>query len=348
MTRLRDERGVSAVIVAVSLIAMMSALVLSLDAGNLWQTRRHLITGTDAAALEAARLAAINGPDDACDNYIETLNKNAGSEVTPIDCKIVADATGDTGYVVIEATKTAHVRFGGVLGLMDQQPYSKSAARWGFITAIEGLRPIGICWLNPHVQSYLQNQPLLDIGDHPASGIHRIYYNKEQPDLCGTTAPGNWGFLDLDGGANSNADLVAWLRNGYPGVVGTDDCDANGTPGDGCEGDTGSSGGSTDQALQFLVDQTNDGGGEFPIVIFNSVTGTGANVEYNVFAFLGVKLHGFLVTGAEEDRYFDFEFVKLTRPGRCCELTGVDTGVKGMRLCTVDHNKDSDITACAS
>ncbi len=36
------------------------------------------------------------------------------------------------------------------------------------------------------------------------------------------TEPGNWGLLDLDGGANKTPDLIDWIENGYPGVVSID------------------------------------------------------------------------------------------------------------------------------
>src|SRR5438876_282683 len=124
----------------------MGAMMLSIDAGNMWQTRRNLITATDASALDAARRAAIDGPASACD-----------------------------------------------------------------------------------------------------------------------AAPGNWGFVDLDGGANSNQDLVNWLRYGYDGAVGVNDCNADGTTGDPCEADPGATGCSACTALQYLVDTQQ----AFSILVFD-------------------------------------------------------------------------------
>jgi len=46
-----SEEGITAVIVAISMVALMAALMLSVDAGNTWQTRRQIITATDPSAL---------------------------------------------------------------------------------------------------------------------------------------------------------------------------------------------------------------------------------------------------------------------------------------------------------
>ena len=45
-----DEKGISAVVLAVTLIGLFGAAVLSVDAGSLWTARRNIITASDAAA----------------------------------------------------------------------------------------------------------------------------------------------------------------------------------------------------------------------------------------------------------------------------------------------------------
>lgn len=336
----QEQNGISAVVTAVSLVGLMAALTLSVDAGNVWQTRRNVVTATDATALQEARTAALLGPSAACKSWSGMLAANAGSDVQPIDCKVTSNPLGTTGYVTVEARKPAAVRFGGVLGLEQQAPYSLSGAKWGLLSQVEGLRPIGICLQNTHVQGYLNLG--LDLGIHPSTGVHRIMYTKDQPTACGTGSPGNWGFMDFDGGSNSNSDLVDWLLNGYPGAVGVGDCNADGTLGDPCQADTGSSGGSISSALATL----RDSGEPFTVVVFDTAVSQGANVRYRVFAFLGVKLRDFRVSGPEALRYFDLEFTKVTVTGNCCTATGLDTGVYGLRMCTVDHDPISAAVRC--
>lgn len=339
-TPLRGEDGVAAVIVAVSLVAVFSALLLSLDAGNIWQTRRAIITATDASALEQARTAAIFGPSAACVGYQTTLQQNAGSDVQGVGCTVVPGPTADTGYVTVQGRKPAAVRFGGIFGQGDTTAFSSTTARWGFITSIEGLRPIALCIQNEHVAGYLGTG--VDLGVHPSAGVHRVMFTKANPLLCGNTAPGNWGFMDFDGGSNSNSIMRDWLVGGYPGTVAIGDCDAGGAPGTACPGNTGSSGGSIASALDTLVAS----GQAFPILLFDSVTGNGSNAAFNPYAFLGVILRGYRITGAEALRYFDFEFTRITRSGNCCLPAGIDTGVRGVRICSVDHDIRPTITRC--
>lgn len=347
LRELRDERGASAVIVGVSLFALMGMLLLTLDAGSLWTARRDILTGTDSAALAAAHTVTTGGTTTtACNNYGDVIKKSAGAESFPVSCSLGAGSTAEFGYVVVEGRKPSPVRFGGLFGIGDKQPYSLSAARWGYASSVGGLRPIGICTENTHIQGYLGNGP--DVGIHPpylplTTPVHRIMYTKDNPNACGGDAPGNWGFIDLDSGANSNADLTDWILNGYDEEVAVGDCDPTTPAADPCEGDTGSSGGSIANDLQKLVTT----GEVFTIILFDSVSGSGATTRYNVWAFLGVKLRGFRVSGAAALRYLDLEFLRTVRPGKCCSRTG-RTPVFAMALCTVDHDPQSEASRCMS
>ncbi len=361
-----SERGISSVIVAVSLIALFGAAVLSVDAGSLWQTRRNIITGTDAAALAEARALSSSSAASCTGVWNAALTDNVpASLLTPEACAVFHPVNGKTGYVTVEARQRSTAKFSGVFGMGDQSAYSLSAALWGFPPAVKGLRPIGICVENSHIQEWLKlkngtiTQAQYDalrggLGHPIASGVgpgeepsppvlypanavvHRILFTKENPDACGANAPGNWGFQDYNGGDNSNAEMRDWLLGGFFGNnvgVGPPDCNAdNATQNEDCSADTGSSGGSINTALRQIINKT------FPILIFDSVTGTGSGVKYNPYAFVGVTLRGWRVTGLAALRYFDFEFTDLTLEGTCCTADGVDTGIRGIKLCAVDHD----------
>jgi hypothetical protein len=333
VVRLRDERGISAIVTAIAMFGVLSSLLLSLDAGNVWQTRRAVVTATDAAALETARNAALFGPATACAGYKSALERNAGAGTEGVTCSVASGSTANTGYVTIEARKPVRVRFGGIYGQGDTTAFSSSSARWGHLTAVEGLRPIGICINNEHVASYL-GLGAADLGIHPSPGVHRVMFTKSNPTACGANAPGNWGFLDYDGGANSSADLKHWLEFGYDGRVAIGDCDDQPPVGTRCSGDTGSSGGSIGSTLDKLVASAQP----FSVLVFDSVSGSGANVSYNAAAFLGVILRGYNVTGAQNARYFDFEFTRVINTGPCCTVATLNTGVVGLRLCGIDHD----------
>src|SRR5688500_14428222 len=133
--RARDERGMTAVTVSIVLLAFFAAATLSVDAGNLWQTRRSMVTATDAAALAEAQLAAINNTSPytstCAGTYNTVLEQNAGSNVYDRTCTVYSNGDG-TGYITVEARKPAETRFGGVIGVGDTAAVSSSSAMWGY------------------------------------------------------------------------------------------------------------------------------------------------------------------------------------------------------------------------
>lgn len=357
----RDEQGISAIMVAVSLFAIFGMVMLAVDAGNLWSTRRNLITGTDSAALaEAKALAFSTIPPFGCDGIWEDLLlANAGAAATPEPpgCSVVS-ATGTTGYVSVQARKPAEVRFGRVLGAGDASIYSRSAAMWGIVNQPTGLRPIGLCLANGHVQDMLglavpPHLAGVD-GDYAAPDgtglVHHIPFSKIVGDECGNTVPGNFGWIDLDlRPPKSQTDLADWLRDGYydnhveldpSDQVG--DCNSDNATGDEpCDGDTGAKS-ALKAALDYLVDPDGDGAKNpvtFPIVIYDTATGTGANAEFNLRGVVSVKLWDFDVKGAEASRFLDLQKVEALLEGLCCSAaTDLDFGSRGVRLCAVDHD----------
>jgi Flp pilus assembly protein TadG len=371
----RDERGVSTAIVAVSLIGIFAATMLSLDMGNMWQTRRRIITGTDSTALAQARAAAIgNNPASCTASWTDTLIGNAGAIVTGSE-SCVLHPSGGVGYVVVQARKLSETRFGGLLNIGNSEPFSLTAAQYGYITQPKGLRPMAFCEDNAHVRQWLalksgsitqaQYDALRSTGDvggadsadadpfldPPADGkvdypnysgtgvVHRMYFTKDNPDECGADAAGNWGWMDFDSGSNSAADQNDWIENGYDGTSSVGDCDPNNaTPDETCPGDTGSSGGANNSVLQYLVDHN----AVFGIPIFGNVTDTGSTADFEITGFLIVQLRGFQTTGSESTRYFDFEFQDSILSGACCSSTAPNPGApKGIRICSVDHDGDT-------
>jgi hypothetical protein len=377
-----EERGISTVVVVASLLGLFAATLLSVDFGSMWSTRRRIVSGTDATALDQAIFAARTGATD-CNRVgtatfdaryqdwrnILQVNTNgfvAGSE----SCRFVGVGSGGiVGYVAVEARKRAETRFGGLFGLGDTQPYSFSAARIYYPDALRGLRPIGICIDNRHVQewlAYLDNgTPMPQPGsspDHPvyagAGTVHRIQYGKDDQDDCGN-APGNWGFQDFDGpdSGNSNDQFKDWLLNGYDGLVNAPgDCNNDGSP-DPCPGDPGAGSGNSNQDCPGNVTTIGEALScirsipgnppvikEFPIVIFDSATcnqgggGGGNTCAFNVVRYVGVRLWGFDLNGAQARRWFDFEFVPFVGTGPCCARSPNQTDVKAVELCAVDHD----------
>ncbi|GAC1414009.1 MAG: hypothetical protein NVSMB57_09560 [Actinomycetota bacterium] len=342
----RDERGSTAVIVAISLTAIFSAAVLSIDAGSLWRTRRELITNTDAGALAAARLLDAQGAK-ACD---AAAKASAQAEATAIVAANDArtSVTGFTvtptnnncsalsGHVRLDATLPAATTFAGALGVGQLNAASTSITQWGPLTGISGLRPIGICDKSPAFAGWTRYVNGLEPNWGHLSGqrlgpngqvINTVMFQQASTG-CGY-ASGNWDWLDFNGTIPPNGvnELRDTLLNGYPGTITLADA-ATGVlancnperPGAQpyCEPKTGATGNSTSDALAYLRDT----GTVFPIIVYDRVvdrrdpqacastnwTGSGANARFCHVAFLLVRLWGWdKITG--NGGSFDFEFV---------------------------------------
>jgi hypothetical protein len=184
--------------------------------------------------------------------------------------------------------------------------------------------------------------------------------------------------------SGNNAGTCNQLEHGYGGTVTINDCDSDGdsktsdTDGgpngdDGCQGNPGAAGGggntncpsspaNIQDALNCLVGQT------FPILVYNTAAcptngqgGGGANCSFNPYQFLIVKLWDFNIGGSngtscttgsadpQHCNYFDFEFLDGIVSGSCCTSTpsNEDTGVKAIRICSVDHDTTDPQTHCA-
>ena len=158
----RDERGISSIIAVVSLIGILGAVMLSLDFGSMWSSRRVIITATDSSALRQASLAALG--KTACNTnlgvgeiYTDFLYRQT-SQIVPGSpaCTTHPDiAHPGTGYVTVEARKYADTRFGGLFGFIgDTQPYSLTGAEYGYVNPA-GLRPMSYCLQNAHVLQWV-------------------------------------------------------------------------------------------------------------------------------------------------------------------------------------------------
>jgi hypothetical protein len=97
--------------------------------------------------------------------------------------------------------------------------------------------------------------------------------------------PGNFGLLDLNGGANGTPDLAQWIGYGYDGEVTLSE--------DGylwIDGDPG-----------FRAALKNDiqavWGEEIYIVVYDQVTGSGSNAHFRCIGFLGIVITSSDLTG---------------------------------------------------
>lgn len=315
-----SERGVVLPLVALALVALMGAAALAIDIGNAWLTRRDLTIATDAAALAGAQEEAQGG--NGCGAATTTF-ASTNSPTATFSCTV------SSGYVTVTGADTAEVWFASVLGFGDTSISATTSALWAPPGAVTGLRPIGLCFDgNAALQALINNPP-----PPGSSTIIRVDYDKDQPDACGgAMVPGNWGIIDFNAGANSNAETREWIENGYPGPVVFADHTVTSCSGEAhCyEGDTGASAG-----INGALSDLQASGIFFTVPVFNFVEGNGANAQFHLMGALRVRLTSYAVNGNPNNRHFEFE----VQPGL---ITGtVSGGSSG------GANNNSVIAICA-
>lgn len=310
------ERGAVAVIVAICSTALFAMAAFAIDAGNAWQSRRHLINATDAAALAAAQEYALGG--NGCGGVDDSFVVKNDPDASVTGC--VPNLGTGKGRVTVNASTPVDFAFADVIGIANTTVTSSTTSRYGIPSGVKSLRPLALCNASVGFQAWITSGMV-----NPY--VATILYNKDHPNACGNNAPGNWGVADLDGGANSNSDTKDWLANGYPGLINT---------GQWVEGDTGAFSNSLNSELATLKSQ----GTLFFVPVFDQVTGNGANANLHIVGFAGVKLLDYKTTGPEAARYLTVSFQTGIAQGTCC-ASGPDNGVRVVGICAVDPNFDT-------
>lgn len=305
-----DESGVTVLMVAVSILALFGGATIAVDAGNLWSTRRHVISASDASALAAASDYALGEPSG-CDSADQYATAN---DADLVECDVTLTSSV-SGYVTTAAREPVDFAFAGVLGFSDRTVSATTTAMWGLPSAVAGLRPFGLCVDDPHFQAWSANP-------RGSSDVVRVYYDND-PDDCGG-APGNWAIIDLDDELPvSNSDTKRWVRLGYGEFV------SPGTMG----GDPGAFSNELDPSLGAVQ------GEEFPIPLFDQVSEQGSTAVFGVVGFVEVQLFGWKTTGAEQDRYLEIRF-KEAVAGGVGGGSGPDLGLRVVRICDVEPEPD--------
>ena len=334
--RLSSDSGISIPFVALTMVVLMGMAALVIDLGNGWRVRRSLIQATDSGALAAAQEFAEgrNGCTNNTGTDYVTFNEPAAFNS---NCTPFVYPSGQQGRVTVDTDHNVQTWFASVIGLGDYTVESSTTAVWGPPALITGLRPIGLCFDG---STALQNAMALA---PPAETLIRVWYDKDQPDDCGgTNIPGNWGTIDFDGGANSNADTDAWIINGYPDGVAFDDhtvTSCNNEPH--CyEGDTGALSGVASSPNSAL-NQLRASGIFFTLPVFNYVEGNGATALFHLMGAVRVQLVDFNFNGAQSTWYIDLRVKPGLITGTCCGDGGGASNSKIIAICGVDPNATS-------
>ncbi len=213
----RDEEGVTAIIVALCLVALVGMLVLVVDVGGLLYKRREIVSGADAAALAAAKTCSVRAVDDptnpetqadtaAVNNVNNLTASNGGIVDNPWGCS--TSVRTPRGYLTVRYSYAQQLFFAGIFGASRTDVATSATAAWG---------PLGGGNAIPIVLESSQFQGQCDVPNLDKGTQCSFWYNN------GNAAIGdaNWGFLNLDqwnvptttncnaaGGANNRTQYI--------------------------------------------------------------------------------------------------------------------------------------------
>lgn len=328
------QRGAVMALTAICLVVLLGAAALAVDVSLGWQTRRNLVTSTDAAALAAAQTYSKGG--NGCANDAAAFLASNAPSATMTLCTTGSASSGE-GTVTVSAVETVDVYFGRVIGLDPYPANSSTTALWGSPKSATGLRPVGLCAdaLDSFFASPNSTQTLEISYDDQGSGSGQI-------EFCGSGNPeGNWGIVDFGNDANSAAQIKDELMNGYPLPVYT------GTIGGDCTSEPkacyeGSTGQGLTNAYKNQLGYLKNNNIYFSVPIFDFFTdGAGANLEFHLVAFARVRIIDYKLTGS--NRSITLEFSPGLITGTCCSSGGPPSNAFVISICAV---KESDLSGC--
>ncbi len=328
---IRDERGVSAVIVALLVTALFGFAAIAIDVAEVVAEKRQLQNGADAAALAVAKDCATKAT---CGSAAATANTfadaNADDSQSNVDevCGSGPGLPGCSAPPVLPAGATGYVRvrtstnetdnagnpsevdhhFAPVLSdaFVGETVNGSAVAAWG-APAVGAVLPltISICSFD-QITANGTTFATPTGGTPPYSGTQQVVKFHKDPGttMCpkgpaGKLVPGGWG--SLDPGANCAVTVSA--GGTYAGDPGNDPPDSPCTP-------------------AMFLNKT------VLVPIFDDVTGTGSGTQFHLKGFAAFHVTGMRLGGggsswtvnppagcAPSERCIGGWFVKFVAPG---------------------------------
>lgn len=247
-----QEKGQVVVIIALALVGLIGFLALVIDGGAAFAARRQMQNAADSSAIAGAReleagnneelgvlleihaYAEVNGvpdsngvPNDGVNDNVTAYFISAASKLRmPVPCEldeaIECKPIGTWGYVPpnaggieVIARTSFDAYFAAVVGrdTLGATASAKVLAQGPPAGQMIGLMPIAV--YNPDPNG--PGDPWLDANGEPK--IERvILWDNEQE------AAGSFGWVDFNGGNNSNAEMKEWVENGYQDFIHVPSC----------------------------------------------------------------------------------------------------------------------------
>lgn len=216
MRWMNDERGATAVIIAVLAVVLLGLTAFALDAGAMYAERRELQSSADAAVLAVAEDCAIGDVPCNGDYGMNTAeiyaNANAPDGATTVQSLDLNTSTQTVSATVIsEDAETGNTvlapMFAQVLGFEGSTVGATATAEWGFPKGARGF-PITVSWCEWQKAGGIQEGP-------PWVGDPTVFYHHDgnPAEPCDAVAG-----QDADGDGKLSAGF-GWLDANLNGFV---------------------------------------------------------------------------------------------------------------------------------
>ncbi len=315
------EQGGISVITALLMVVLLAFAALAIDIGVIYAERAELQSGADAASIGIAQTCAedLDAPGCTASTAESSLAKkladanalDAVSHVSEVELdKDAGTVTVTTGAEEADGARTVSLYFAKILGVADAEVGAQASAAWG--SPIEGVSSLPLTFSACQWQDQLDDELQILVTHGKKSGPTCNYGSS------GSVVPGNFGWLDQTAGCGAHINLKKPKTGGNPG---------NNPPA------------FCDDILNSWIAAYNSGKpalGIFPI--FDEVTGTGANTEFNVVGFAAFEMHGWKFTGGKDKWPLNFNTSALSKT-----CTGSCKGVIGKFVKYVSLDSDFEI-----
>jgi hypothetical protein len=317
MRRLRDlhrnEDGVSLVLIGVALIALIAFVGFAVDAGAMYQERRELRRGADAAALAIAEDCATGAK--ACNETVGFAtadvfaDANVDDGIAGVESVVIDTAPANPDYTMTVKVDTLAedaegpgfaMRFMQLLGIDRVDVHGSATAATGYPAEGSGF-PITI-----EECEYYKSFTEPDIGTRVVLRFHQGNVADEYddgtadpcaPDPAGKDAPGAFGYLfPVD---HLECSTLITCEGGVCTVFGEPGGGSGSPPTPACD---------ADEVFDLLI------GEDVNIPIYSNVTGAGSNALYTIAGFGAFHVDAYNL-GGPKYRYDSGEW--LDPGGKC-------------------------------
>ncbi|MGY1913958.1 pilus assembly protein TadG-related protein [Blastococcus sp. SYSU DS0973] len=265
--RLRDERGASAVLIALLMIPLLGFGALAVDVAALYSEKQQLQNGADAAALAiahdcASALPACGVAQATADTLTEANYDEAGS------AHGVPTVTFGTNEVTVTNPGTQGHWLAPILGFESTDVSASATVRWGAAGGGTAVLPLAFSWCAFEQQTG---------GGEPTGETPTVIDFTKADETEGCTGPNN---LEVPGG-------FAWLDSESGECGATTEVDGT------AYSDTGNSvpAECSPEYFESLLGET------VLLPIFGEAGDTGSNAWYRIYAYAAFTITGYNFAG---------------------------------------------------